>query len=83
MLLRKTMFGTRDAARNWAEGYGRTLLKLGFMRGVKNPCLFHHPSHDISLLVHFVDFLWEGNRWSSGWLAVVKTAPLKKQTQQF
>ena len=51
------MYGTRDAAFNWAEEYSSKLSAAGFVRGVANPCLFKHSVKDISLTVHGDDFV--------------------------
>ena len=40
--LRVSMYGTRDAALNWAVEHGETLKAAGFKQGVVNPCLFYH-----------------------------------------
>ena len=42
--LMMSMYGTRDAAINWAAEYTDTLIKDGCRRGEANICLFHHPS---------------------------------------
>ena len=39
--LRVSMYGTRDAALNWANEYGELLKAAGFAQGKRNPCLFH------------------------------------------
>ena len=36
-----SMYGTRDAALNWATEYGDTLRAAGYVQGKGNPCLFH------------------------------------------
>lgn len=38
--LRLSMYGTRDAAQNWAREYTTTLLGLGFVQRVASPCHF-------------------------------------------
>ena len=42
-LLKKAMYGTRDAAQNWALEYSQTLKDLGFIQGKASPCHFWHP----------------------------------------
>ena len=40
-ILRKSLYGTRDAAYNWTEAYTRFLVeKLGFEKGITSPCSF-------------------------------------------
>ena len=36
-LLRVSLYGTRDAAQNWEEGFARTLEELGFRKGKSSP----------------------------------------------
>ena len=38
--LQMSLYGTRDAARNWQEEVARQMKKWGFRRGVYNPCLY-------------------------------------------
>ncbi|MDP7559816.1 MAG: reverse transcriptase domain-containing protein, partial [Planctomycetota bacterium] len=40
--LKVSMYGTRDAALNWATEYGDTLKAAGFKQGVSSPCIFRH-----------------------------------------
>ena len=47
-----TMYGTRDAALNWAEAYTATLTELGYTRGIANPCLYYNHKTKVSILVH-------------------------------
>jgi hypothetical protein len=52
--LRMSMYGTRDAALNWALEYGDTLCAAGYIQGKANPCLFY------SIMVHGDDFFAVG-----------------------
>ena len=54
------MYGTRDAAQNWAEEYSECLTQAGYIRGVANPCLFRHNKNDVGLSVHGDDFVAVG-----------------------
>ena len=40
--LNVSMYGTRDAALNWADKCAGKLKKAGYRTGVANPCLFWH-----------------------------------------
>ena len=51
------MYGTLDAAEQWAIHYGNVLVKAGFRQGESNPCHFFHPTRDIWVVVHGDDFL--------------------------
>ena len=54
------MYGTRDAARNWALEYGETLRSAGYKQGKANPCLFHNRQLRVSVVVHGDDFVAVG-----------------------
>ena len=56
-----SMYGTRDAAQNWAEEYSATLIKDGYERGVANPCLFFGKKENCSIMVHGDDFVAVGS----------------------
>ena len=58
--LNVSMYGTRDAATNWAEEYSKTLCDAGFQRGIANPCLFWNKSTDVAIMVHGDDFVAVG-----------------------
>ena len=47
-----SMYGTRDAALNWAMEYGETLRAAGYIQGKSNPCLFHRKAIGVSVMVH-------------------------------
>ena len=38
--LQMSMYGTRDAAANWAAEYGATLIAAGYRQGKASPCFF-------------------------------------------
>ena len=59
--LKMSMYGTRDAALNWASEYSETLLAAGFKRGKTNPCLFWNPKTDVSIFLHGDDFVAVGH----------------------
>ena len=58
--LNVSMYGTRDAALNWAEEYAGELKKAGYRRGVANPCLFWHRKKKVTIMVHGDDFVAVG-----------------------
>lgn len=72
-LLQRSLYGTRDAASNWAEEYTRVLEKLMFTKGASSPCSLYSAERDIKIVVHGDDFLCEGAlddlRWLRGKLA--------------
>ena len=59
--LRVSMYGTRDAAMNWATGYGETLKKAGLVQGKSSACLFYHAAKDVAVMSHGDDFVAVGN----------------------
>ena len=40
--LEKSLYGTRDAAMNWAAAYTTVLIEMGFTKGTSSPCSFVH-----------------------------------------
>ena len=61
-LLKKTIYGTRDAAAQWEKFYGDVFEAAGFKTGLFSPCLFHNPERDVSVWVHGDDMLLLGER---------------------
>ena len=49
--LKMSMYGTHDAALNWAPEYGDTLRAAGYRQGSANPCLLHHEELGVSIMV--------------------------------
>ena len=66
--LEMSLYGTRDAAQNWASEYSQHLATLGFRKGVASPCNFHHQGRNVSLTVHGDDFVVVGSSESLKWL---------------
>ena len=64
-----SLYGTRDAAQNWEEEYTRTLVSMGFIRGLSSPCIFHHRDRDMSCVVHGDDFTVLAEESSLHWFA--------------
>ena len=58
--LRKSLYGTRDAALNWARIYTEVLESLGFVKGRSSPCAFFHAGRQIRTVVHGDNFVSEG-----------------------
>ena len=64
----RSLYGTRDAAANWADKYTDVLLGLGFSKGDSSPCTFFHVERSIRLTVHGDDlFLQVRCLIPSGW----------------
>ena len=66
--LLQSLYGTRDAAANWAQAYTKVLLDMGFVKGASSPCTFYHPGRDICLAVHGDDFVSAGTLRNLQWL---------------
>ena len=77
--LLRTMYGTLDAAEQWAIHYAKVLVAAGFRQGASNPCHFWHPERDIWVLVHGDDFLSTACLEDQDWLrdTLMKTYELK------
>ena len=58
--LNMSMYGTRDAAANWAAEYGQTLIDAGYEQGKTSPCIFHNSKSDTTVMVHGDDFVGVG-----------------------
>ena len=63
-----SLYGTRDASANWQEEVAKCMKEWGFVTGLYNPCMFHHPSRDILCLVHGDDFVSVGCPEMLRWL---------------
>ena len=61
-MLKMSLYGTRDAAKNWQEEVAKTMKAWGFRQGKYNPCLYHHDKWDLRTLVHGDDFVTVGTR---------------------
>ena len=60
--LRKTMYGSLDAAQRWGEHYAQVLEKGGCTRGVASPFHFFHKDLETYILVHGDDFFIVGRQ---------------------
>ena len=55
--LNVSLYGTRDAAKNWEQAYVNVLTPLGFVRGKASPCIFRHRERALRVIVHGDDFV--------------------------
>ncbi len=55
-LLKKAMYGTRDAAQNWEFEYTEMMTEAGFKQGSYSKCVFYHEQKNIREVVHGEDF---------------------------
>ena len=56
-ILKKSMYGCRDAAALWEAHYSKVLSQAGFVKGRASPVCFHHPERKIWVVVHGDDFI--------------------------
>ena len=66
-LLLRSMYGTRDAAANWARCVEEKMGSLGFEVGKFSPCLFQHAGRHLRALCHGDDFVVRGSRAQLAW----------------
>ena len=59
-LMRKSMYGTRDAASNWERDWQEHVKSWGFRLGLSSKNLFHHVENRVSGLTHGDDFVLTG-----------------------
>ena len=59
-LMKKSMYGTRDAASNWERDWQENVKNWGFQLGLSSKNLFLHKENRISGLTHGDDFVFTG-----------------------
>lgn len=80
-ILRMSLYGTRDAAKNWQNEVARMMKLWGFQQGSYNPCLYHHKEWDLRTLVHGDDFVSTGSRQSMAKFRAALEKRFKIKTQ--
>ena len=55
--LKKSLYGLKQAGRDWYCAHSDVLLSIGFQRSRVDPCLFHHPGRDVWLHMYVDDDL--------------------------
>jgi len=65
--LNLSLYGTRDAAQNWAKEYTQHLVSCGFVQGLASPCSFRHERRELMLTVHGDDFTVTGPTSALQW----------------
>ena len=66
--LKKSMYGTRDAAKSWEVEYQNTMAELGFKAGKATTCAFHHEERDILAVIHGDDITVLANQGGVSWM---------------
>ena len=59
-ILKKAMYGTRDAPQIWRATVDKYALKLGFKKSALQPGVYFHSVRDLWMTVHVDDFLLVG-----------------------
>ena len=67
-LLRKSLYGTRDAAQNWECELGGFLEEIGLRKGQASTCLYSEEARGISASVHGDDVTVKASREDAEWL---------------
>ncbi len=80
-VLNLSLYGTRDAAKNWAAKYTEVLRNIGFQVGLASPCNFYHEGKDISVTVHGDDFTSTGTEANLKWLRVKLKEEFEMKTE--
>ena len=65
--LNVSLYGTRDAARNWEEKYVEVMSELGFVVGKSSPCLFWNEKRDLRSVIHGDDVTTVGDDENLSW----------------
>ena len=65
--LKKSMYGTRDAAQNWGQAYTQFMCSVGFSKGQSSPCVFWHSERELRCVVHGDDFTVPGRQNELDW----------------
>ena len=66
-LLKKSLYGTRDAAANFQAEVTKFMRGIGFEVGKYNVCTYYHRSRQLRTLVHGDDFVTVGDRAETEW----------------
>ena len=76
-----SLYGTRDASKNWQEEVAKCMASWGFITGKYNPCMFHHVARKILCLVHGDDFVCVGDEDQLKWMKVQLQARFEVKTK--
>jgi len=74
-LLKKAMYGTRDAPLIWRSTVDRVMKELGFSVSMLQSGVYFHPQRHIRVMTHVDDFLVTGSSMDANWFE----EELKKQ----
>ena len=71
--LNLSLYGTRDAAQNWAKEYTTFLEECGFKTGLASPCNCEHMNRELKPTVHGDDFTVTGPMADLQWVQPRRT----------
>ena len=66
--LRSSLYGTRDAARNWEEELRKFLESIGGKVGVASTCVYSFGNKDVKAAVHGDDLILSGQPEELEWI---------------
>ena len=66
-MLKRAMYGTRDAPLSWQRYLAEHLKTLGFEAGKANPCALYNREYDMQLIFHVDDMLVTGEAAALTW----------------
>ena len=80
-VLKKALYGTRDAPQIWQHHLRGTLLQAGFRQSMLQPSVYVHDDREIMMVIHVDDFLVAGTHESLAWVhhQLNRVYELKKQ----
>ena len=80
--LKYSLYGTRDAARNWDQEMERFMISVGFQRGKASACIYKHTAKDLAVTIHGDDMVCVGGDRDTEWLhrETAKKYEVKAQT---
>jgi hypothetical protein len=61
LLLKKNLYGQKQAGRVWNQYLHSGLLARGFLQSQVDMCLYYHPKYDVNLLIYTDDGILIGN----------------------
>ncbi|CAB0010875.1 unnamed protein product, partial [Nesidiocoris tenuis] len=76
-LLQKSLYGLKQAGRQWHLKLHENVMKLGFKQSYSDPCVYYsHRGNDTLILAIYVDDLWLGSQ-NKKWIEEMKGILIK------
>ena len=67
-ILEKSLYGTRDAAKNFQQEVKKFMTSIGFKQGGYNASTYFHKKKGLKTIVHGDDFVTVGSRQDAKWM---------------